>query len=280
MAKNQHHKNGEIPSHLSRLTNEPLLAAEEEIVLSKAAQTGCEESRQRLINANIRLVINIARSYPHRSIPLDDLVQEGVIGLMTAVNRFDPERGFRFSTYATHWIRQAISGALDSKSKTIRIPTHISQALRKIEKIRNEILEETAQEPTPEQIAERMGMSVKKLTAIRKNSQELISLDVHLGDDEDTTLASLIYDEKAGNPEAFILNSEIVEELQELLNVLTERERIVINYAYRQEGQKSKEDLATELQISKERVRQIEVHAIRKLRVIAQQSKFREYLEN
>src|SRR3954468_18700804 len=167
-----------VPSYLSRLTQAPLLTPEEEISLTKAVQNGDERARQRLIESNMRLVINIAKSYRNRAIPLEDLIQEGAIGLMQAAERFDPDKGFRFSTYATHWIRQAIGRAIDNKSKAIRLPAHVSQSLRRIEKERTRLSRELGQDPTPEQIASAMGISPKKLLTLMQSSQELLSLDM------------------------------------------------------------------------------------------------------
>lgn len=267
-----------LPSYLARLTQAPLLTAEEEKVLTRAAKAGSEEARERLVESNIRLVINIAKSYQSWSIPLEDLIQEGVIGLMTAIDRFDPEKGFRFSTYATHWIRQSVGRAIDGKSKAIRLPAHISQSIRKVERERKAILAETGQEPTPEQIAAALGISVKKLKGLLQASQELVSLDVRVGDDESTTLGAMIRDERAGDPEAIIINSEIIAELQEVISELSERERRVMNHRLRHDdGSPSfRDELSEELKLSRERIRQIEIQAIKKLRQIAQRRRLRE----
>src|SRR5688572_27330924 len=150
-----------IPSYLSRLTQAPLLTAEEEVILMRAIQKGDESARRRLIESNMRLVINIAKTYRNRAIPLEDLIQEGAIGLMQAAERFDPDKGFRFSTYATHWIRQAIGRAIDNKSKAIRLPAHVSQSLRKIEKERLRLSRELGSDPTHDQLALALGISAR-----------------------------------------------------------------------------------------------------------------------
>src|SRR3569832_632139 len=183
-----------VPSYLGRLTQAPLLTSEEEIELTRAVQNGDEKARQRLIESNMRLVINIAKTYRNRSIPLEDLIQEGAIGLMQAAERFDPDKGFRFSTYATHWIKQAIGRAIDNKSKAIRLPVHVSQSLRKVEKERVRLSRELGQDPTPEQLASAMGISAKKLLALLQSSQELLSLDMTVGDSGGMTLGGLIRD--------------------------------------------------------------------------------------
>src|SRR5438270_2865754 len=191
-----------IPSYLSRLTQAPLLTANQEEELTKLVQQGNELARQRLIESNMRLVINIAKSYRNRAIPLEDLIQEGAIGLMQAAERFDPERGFRFSTYATHWIRQAIGRAIDNKSKAIRLPAHVSQSLRRVEKERVRLSRELGNDPTTEQLALAMGLSPKKLLALLQCSQELLSLDLPVGEGGGMTLGNLICDTENEDPEA------------------------------------------------------------------------------
>lgn len=269
-----------IPSYLNRLTQAPLLSPDEERELTLAAQSGSLEARERLVESNIRLVINIAKGYQTRSVPLEDLIQEGVIGLMTAIDRFDPSKGFRFSTYATHWIKQSIGRAVDGKAKTIRLPAHISQALRKVERAKAEIMRRTGREATVEQTAREMGISVRKLATLLQASQELVSLDIRVGDGENTTLGSMIRDDSATNPEDVILSQELLAELDEVLGLLNERERLVVTYRLRYDDgtTKFRDDLSEELQITRERVRQIEIQAIKKLRLIAQRRRLREYL--
>ncbi|MFM9872923.1 MAG: RNA polymerase sigma factor RpoD/SigA [Fimbriimonadaceae bacterium] len=267
-------------SYLSRLTQAPLLTAEEEKELTVAAQAGSADAKERLVESNIRLVINIARSYHSRHIPLEDLVQEGVIGLITAVHRFDPTKGFRFSTYATHWIKQSIGRAVDCKGKAIRLPAHISQALRRIEKAKSEISSRTGCDPTADQIARELGMSLRKLTSLMQASQELISLDIRVGDGESTTLGGMLPDLSAYNPESEIMHSEVIEELQEFLTLLTDRERRIVTYRLRNDDgtTKFRDDLSEELKITRERVRQIEIQAIKKLRQLASRRRTKEYL--
>lgn len=270
-----------VPSYLGRLTQEPLLTPDEEVALTKAAQQGDAAARQRLVESNMRLVINIAKSYHSRAIPLEDLIQEGAIGLVHAVERFDPEKGFRFSTYATHWIRQAIGRALDNKAKAIRLPAHISQSLRKIERERCRLMRELGHDPTAEQLAAAMGISPRKLVTLIQSSQELLSLDMRVGDGENTTLGSLLRDNVSGDPEHEVLSSEMAQELRKILMELSERERRVMKYRLKMdEGTDSmiRDDLAKELQISRERIRQIEIQAIKKLRAVAQRRRLRDML--
>lgn len=266
-----------IPSYLGRLTQSPLLTAEEEVTLTRAIQRGDCRAKHRLIESNMRLVINIAKAYRNRSIPLEDLIQEGAIGLMQAAERFDPEKGFRFSTYATHWIKQAIGRAIDNKSKAIRLPAHVSQSLRKVEKEKTRLARELGHDPSPEQLAHAMGISPKKLLGLVQSSQDLLSLDMAVGDSGGMTLGGLIRDTKNGDPESLFLSQEMVQELQRILLELNEREQRVMRLRFRLDGQESpQEDVAREMKLSRERIRQIEIQAIKKLRALAQRRRLRD----
>jgi len=269
-----------IPSYLSRLTQAPLLKPEEEVALTRAVQAGDKQAKQRLIESNMRLVINIAKTYRNRTIPLEDLIQEGAIGLMQAAERFDPDKGFRFSTYATHWIRQAIGRAIDNKSKAIRLPAHVSQSLRKVEKERMRLARELGYDPGPEQIAAAMGISAKKLLTLLQSSQDLLSLDMAVGDSGGMTLGGLIKDDSNADPEALILSQEMVTELQKIMLELNDREQRVMRLRFRLDGNDVplQEDIAKEMKLSRERVRQIEVQAIKKLRVLAQRRRLKDML--
>jgi RNA polymerase primary sigma factor len=270
-----------IPSYLSRLTQAPLLTAEEESELTRAVQKGDRAARQKLVESNMRLVINIAKSYRNRAIPLEDLIQEGAIGLMQAAERFDPDKGFRFSTYATHWIRQSIGRAIDNKSKAIRLPAHVSQSLRRIEKERARLLREMGSDPTPEQLAYAIGISPKKLQTLIQSSQELLSLDMTLGEGSGMTLGGLLRDNSQSDPETIVFTQEMIEELQRIICELNEREQHVMRLRFRLDGSSEsvlQDDIAREMKLSRERVRQIELQAIKKLRALAQRRRLREML--
>ena len=272
-----------LPNYLNRLTRVPLLTAEEEKTLTRAAQRGDAAARQRLIEANMRLVINIARSYRSRTIPLEDLIQEGAIGLMHAVERFDPSKNFRFSTYATHWIRQSIGRAIDSKSKAIRLPAHISQSLRRIERERLRLTRELGYDPSVEQIASAIGISTRRLLTLMHSSHELLSLDMRIGENENSTLGNMIRDASTAEPDSAILSDEVLVELQQIMMELNERERRVMSYRLNmaeEEEDSIRENLAQEMQLSRERIRQIETQAIKKLRAMALRRKLRDILAN
>jgi RNA polymerase primary sigma factor len=280
--RNEHEHDEGVPSYLGRLTRAPLLTAIEEVELTRAAQQGDAKARERLIESNMRLVINIAKNYRNRAIPLEDLIQDGAIGLMHAVERFDPTLGYRFSTYATHWIRQSIGRAIDNKAKAIRLPAHISQTLRKIERAKAKVVREQGIEPGVDQVARELGISPNRLQALMQASQELLSLDMHVGENENTALGSLIKDDCALNPETAVIDAERLDELREVVRQLSEREQRVMMYRLKladsPNGCSFRDELSAEFQISRERVRQIEVQALKKLRAIAHRRRLREFL--
>lgn len=271
-----------LSSYLSKLTQAPLLSAEEEVELTRLSQQGDCAARQRIVEANMRLVISIARAYRSKAVPLEDLIQEGAIGLMHAVERFDPEKGFRFSTYATHWVRQSIGRALDNKAKAIRIPAHISQTLRKIEREKAKLTRDLGGEPSQEELALAMGITPRKLSALYQCAREMVSLDTKIGENDNTTLGGLLRTEdQSTNPEAEAINGEMQRELYHILMELSERERHVVSFRLKMDDTPENEirdELAKELQLSRERIRQIEMQAIKKLRAVAQKRRFREML--
>ncbi|MFN3728860.1 MAG: RNA polymerase sigma factor RpoD/SigA [Fimbriimonadaceae bacterium] len=271
-----------IPSYLNRLTQAPLLTVDEERVLTRRCADGDEDAKNRLIESNMRLVINIAKTYRCRTVPLEDLIQEGAIGLMQAVERFDPDKGFRFSTYATHWIRQAIGRAIDNKAKAIRLPSHISQSLRKLQRERDRILNSTGSEPTLDQLATAMNVSPAKVLMLIQASHELLSLDMTVGENGSSTLGGLLRDTSGVDPDEAIHDREILRALSEIITELSEREQKVMRLRFKIDGADLEgtphEDIARELKLSRERVRQIELQAIKKLRAVAQRRRLYEML--
>lgn len=269
--------------YLSKLTDVPLLSAEEEARLARASRAGDKCARQKLVESNMRLVVNIARSYRSRRVPLEDLVQEGAIGLMQAIERFDPGKGFRFSTYATHWVRQAISRSLDTKSKLIRVPSHVAQALRKVERERQRLARELGQDPTHEQLAKSMGLSLSRLNNLLDASHELVSLDARVGD-SGNTMVNLLPDASNEGADVALIRKERCREYFEVLDELTERERAIMTPRMQvsdpEEIKQVRERLAIEMKLSHERVRQIELHAIKKLRIMAQQKRVQDIFQS
>jgi RNA polymerase primary sigma factor len=267
-------------SYLTRLTRQRLLSAEEEIALSARIRGGDRRAKDRLVEANMRLVINIAKNYHSPLVPFEDLVQEGAIGLMTAAERYDPAKGYRFSTYATHWIRQSISRALDNKSKAIRIPAHVSEALRKLERLRTILQREYGEEPTAEALAHHLGISARKVAALLMAGQDPVSLDMLVGEEENTSLASLINDRTACDPQDAVLTAEMRSELKSLLSILTPREREIMyrRLGFEEDSAQVLQEIGQTMHISRERVRQIELIALKKLKYAAKRRDLHSYL--
>ena len=261
----------DILSYMTKLTRQRLLTFDEEVALAARVKAGDALAKDRLVEANMRLVINIARHYHTTHVPFEDLVQEGAIGLMTAAERFDSAKGYRFSTYATHWIRQAISRAIDNKAKAIRIPAHVSESLRKLERTRALLLREHGEEPTAEVLAEHLGLTVRKVNALIQAGQEPVSLDMLVGDEENTTLASLINDRTSPNPQDKVLHQEMQAEIGKLLAILTPREQEIMRrrLGFEEDGSQVLQEIGENMHISRERVRQIEMQALKKLKYAA-----------
>ncbi len=263
-------------NYLKRLTQAPLLSKVEEENLARLVKQGDVIAKKRLIEANMRLVVSVARSYRSNNLPLEDLISEGAMGLIQAAERFDPSRGFRFTTYAMHWIRQAIARAVDCKAKAIRLPAHVIQSLRKVERARETLARELGYDPSQEQIAQAVGISPLKLRQLMQSSQDLLSLDMKIGDHSGITLGNIIRDPNTYEYESPTPFDEQVEELHALIKELNSREQQVLRMKLHIENDEdgasdldSADRMAQELQLSRERVRQIEVLAIRKLRAIA-----------
>ena len=271
----------DLTSYINRLTRTKLLTADEEKTIAKRVFSGDNVAKERLIEANMRLVVSIAKNYLTSGIPLEDLIQEGSIGLMTATERFDPNLGYRFSTYATQWVRQSIGRAIDNKSKSIRLPAHVSESLRKIDKSRTELKRTLGRDPTVEQISVHTGLSMKKMNGLLQTIQEPISLDMSVGDDDTTSLGSLILNRTAPNPQDELIAREMRGEIEAILNTLDEREKIVMRkrFGFDEDNQSVLQQIGIELNISRERVRQIEAQALRKLRSAARKKRLRDYLQ-
>ena len=270
----------DLASYINRLTRTRLLTASEEKVLTQRARTGEFAARERLVEANMRLVVSIAKNYISSGIPLEDLIQEGAIGLLTATERFDPQMGYRFSTYATQWVRQSIGRAVDNKSKAIRLPAHISESLRKIDKSRAELHRHLGEEPTAEQMAAHTGLSLKKYHSLMQTTQEPVSLDISVGEDA-TTLGTLIGDRTAPDPQEMLIAQEMRGEIEAILNTLDERERVVMRkrFGFDEDDMSVLQQIGDELHLSRERVRQIETQALKKLRTAARRKRLRDYLQ-
>lgn len=272
---------GDLASYINRLTRTPLLSASEENRLAIRVRDGDQAAKMKMIEANMRLVVSIAKTYLSSGIPLEDLIQEGSIGLMTASERFDPDRGYRFSTYATQWIRQAIGRAVDNKSKSIRLPAHVSESLRKVEKARVELKRQNGTEPTSEQIAQMAGISIKKMNNLLQTTQEPISLDMPVGDEENTPLGNLLFDKSSPDPQESLITSEMRDEIEAILDSLDEREQLIMRcrFGFEDDDRRVLQVIGEKLGISRERVRQLEAQAIRKLRAAARKKRLREYLQ-
>lgn len=271
----------DLASYINRLTRTPLLSAAEEARLAIRVCHGDYHAKMKIIEANMRLVVSIAKTYLSSGIPLEDLIQEGSIGLMTASERFDPGRGYRFSTYATQWIRQAIGRAVDNKSKAIRLPAHVSESLRKVEKARMELRRQFGKEPSVEQVALTAGISLKKMNNLLQTTQEPISLDMPVGDEENTPLGNLLYDKQSPDPQDSLIAAEMRNEIERILDSLDEREQLIMRcrFGFEDDNRRVLQQIGEKLGISRERVRQLEAQAIRKLRSAARKKRLREYLQ-
>ena len=270
-----------VRMYLKEIGKVPLLSAEEEIELAKRMELGDQEAKKRLAEANLRLVVSIAKRYVGRGMLLLDLIQEGNLGLIKAVEKFDYRKGYKFSTYATWWIRQAITRAIADQARTIRIPVHMVETINKLIRVSRQLLQELGREPTPEEIAAEMNMPVERVREILKISQEPVSLETPIGEEEDSHLGDFIQDDNVPVPADAAAFTLLKEQLEEVLGTLTEREQKVLTLRFGLEDGRARtlEEVGREFNVTRERIRQIEAKALRKLRHPSRSRKLKDYLE-
>ena len=270
-----------VRMYLKEIGKVPLLSSDEEIELAKRIEEGDEEAKQRLAEANLRLVVSIAKKYVGRGMLFLDLIQEGNLGLIKAVEKFDYRKGFKFSTYATWWIRQAITRAIADQARTIRIPVHMVETINKLIRVSRQLLQELGREPSPEEIAERMELPVERVMEIMKISQEPVSLETPIGEEDDSHLGDFIQDDNIATPAEAASYTLLREQLVEVLATLQERERRVLCLRFGLEDGRPRtlEEVGKEFNVTRERIRQIEAKALRKLRHPSRSRKLKDYLD-
>ncbi len=271
-----------VKMYLKEIGKVNLLTAEEELVLAQKMSEGDEEAKKRLAEANLRLVVSIAKRYVGRGMLFLDLIQEGNLGLIKAVDKFDYTKGYKFSTYATWWIRQAITRAIADQARTIRIPVHMVETINKLVRVSRQMVQELGREPTPEELAKELNMSVEKVREISKISQEPVSLETPIGEEEDSHLGDFIPDDDAPAPSeaaSFVL---LKEQLVEVLKTLQPREAKVLKLRFGLEDgrQRTLEEVGKEFDVTRERIRQIEAKALRKLRHPSRSKRLKDFLDN
>lgn len=270
-----------VRMYLKEIGKVPLLSADEEIELAKKMEMGDQEAKKRLAEANLRLVVSIAKRYVGRGMLFLDLIQEGNLGLIKAVEKFDYRKGYKFSTYATWWIRQAITRAIADQARTIRIPVHMVETINKLIRVSRQLLQELGREPTPEEIAEQMNMPVERVREILKISQEPVSLETPIGEEEDSHLGDFIQDDNVPVPADAAAFTLLKEQLVEVLGTLTEREQKVLRLRFGLDDGRARtlEEVGKEFNVTRERIRQIEAKALRKLRHPSRSRKLKDYLD-
>lgn len=270
-----------VRMYLKEIGKVPLLSADEEIELAMRMENGDEEAKKKLCEANLRLVVSIAKRYVGRGMLFLDLIQEGNLGLIKAVDKFDYQKGYKFSTYATWWIRQAITRSIADQARTIRIPVHMVETINKLIRVSRQLLQTFGREPTPEEIAKEMGISVEKVREIQKIAQEPVSLETPIGEEEDSHLGDFIPDDDVPAPADAAAFSMLKEQLDEVLDTLTDREQKVLKLRFGLEDGRSRtlEEVGKEFDVTRERIRQIEAKALRKLRHPSRSKKLKDYLE-
>ena len=270
-----------VRMYLKEIGRIPLLSSEEEIELAKRMEEGDEEAKKKLSEANLRLTVSIAKRYSGRGMQFLDLIQEGNLGLIKAVEKFDYRKGYKFSTYATWWIRQSITRAIADQARTIRIPVHMVETMNRVNRTSRSLLQEYGREPTPEEIAEAMNLPVERVLEISKISQEPVSLETPIGEEEDSHLGDFIQDEHIPVPADEAAHTLLREQLEKVMDTLSEREQKVLALRFGLEDGKphTLEEVGREFQVTRERIRQIEAKALRKLRHPTRSRKLRDFLE-
>lgn len=270
-----------VKMYLKEIGKIPLLTAEEEVDLAKRMEAGDNYAKKRLAETNLRLVVSIAKRYVGRGMQFLDLIQEGNLGLMKAVEKFDYKRGFKFSTYATWWIRQAITRAIADQARTIRIPVHMVETINKLVRIERQLIQELGRDPTNEEIAKEMGIEVEKVREVRKIAQEPVSLETPIGEEEDGHLGDFIEDETAIAPDEAANFTMLREQLNEILGTLNDRERKVLElrFGLTDGTPRTLEEVGKEFNVTRERIRQIEAKALRKLKHPSRSQKLKDFLE-
>ena len=270
-----------VKMYLKDIGRVPLLSADEEVELAKRMQENDEAAKKRLSEANLRLVVSIAKRYVGRGMLFLDLIQEGNLGLMKAVEKFDYQKGFKFSTYATWWIRQSITRAIADQARTIRIPVHMVETINKLTRVQRVLLQELGREPTPSEIAEKMGVTEDRVREIQKIAQDPVSLETPIGEEEDSHLGDFIEDEKTITPSESVAFTMLKEQLLGVLDTLTPREEKVLRLRYGIDDGKPRtlEEVGKEFNVTRERIRQIEAKALRKLRHPSRSKRLKDFLE-
>ena len=270
-----------VRMYLKEIGKVPLLSAEREIELAKRMEEGDEDAKKELAEANLRLVVSIAKRYVGRGMLFLDLIQEGNLGLIKAVEKFDYHKGYKFSTYATWWIRQAITRAIADQARTIRIPVHMVETINKLIRVSRQLLQELGREPLPEEIAKELDMPVERVREILKISQEPVSLETPIGEEEDSHLGDFIQDDNVPVPAEAAAQTLLKEQLDEVLDTLTEREQKVLRLRFGINDGRARtlEEVGKEFDVTRERIRQIEAKALRKLRHPSRSRKLRDYLD-
>jgi RNA polymerase primary sigma factor len=273
--------NDPVRMYLKEIGRVPLLSAEEEIELAKRIEQGDEEAKRRLAEANLRLVVSIAKRYVGRGMLFLDLIQEGNMGLIKAVEKFDYRKGYKFSTYATWWIRQAITRAIADQARTIRIPVHMVETINKLIRVQRQLLQDLGREPSPEEIAEEMDLTPEKVREILKIAQEPVSLETPIGEEDDSHLGDFIEDQEATSPSEHAAYELLKEQLEDVLDTLTDREENVLRLRFGLDDGRTRtlEEVGKVFGVTRERIRQIEAKALRKLRHPSRSKRLKDFLE-